>query len=289
MVQFFDFCKEIPFSTWSEFRISWFDRIQAEQRSTLPRAESKSHDVHRRRYAFRGQACASWPLWTSFDRVFAEYKKLEDPRSIYEDYFRNFIVASIRNGVTDYRDLTRTEPEYVLDENKLPLESLTKYESLARHWGLPTRLLDWTWSVYVATFFAFWRLEDLQEPHSAIWVLDLDETLQCFDDSIYFVDDIYPNNPNRLAQDGIYTRNMSNVLMLDQLFERDLGRYRKRPRFPVLFKALIPTGEKFDILSDLDRMRISRLRMFPGQEGLVSHYRHALRSILEEHESRVRI
>jgi hypothetical protein len=280
----FDFLVELPFANWSEFRGSVSERIKDAQSACLPKSAVEKYDFETRRYIFRGHACSSWPLWASFDRIFAQHKKLEDPRDVYEDFFRTFLVDSIRNGVNDDRDWIGVKRQDIMDRAKYPMEGLTKFESLARHWGLPTRLLDWTWSVYVAAFFAFWREVDLVEDNVAIWALDIDEAIRCFDESVAFIEEIYPGNQNRTAQEGVYTINKSNVLRLDSLFMRGNARYRVTPKFPILFKCLLPRSGMDQIVRDLRQMRISPIKMFPGKDGLVLYYRQFLGDRLQSLE-----
>ncbi len=57
-----------------------------------------------------------------------------------------------------------------------PLSDPTAWLCLMRHYGLPTRLLDWSASVFVAAFFAVW--EQNGEP-ADIWALDTARLNEC--------------------------------------------------------------------------------------------------------------
>jgi hypothetical protein len=104
---------------------------------------------------FRGSRVAAWSLKPSISRSYRMNTVDE----------RNFTNRFRSRGGTRRRDA----PAY---------DDLPHWLSLARHYGLPTRLLDWSRSPLVALYFA---LEDyLYEPASgppapadaAIWVLD---------------------------------------------------------------------------------------------------------------------
>jgi len=55
------------------------------------------------------------------------------------------------------------------------LHHFVEWLALMRHYGAPTRLMDWTWSFYVAVFFAMHDIPPESEDNCAVWALNLDE------------------------------------------------------------------------------------------------------------------
>lgn len=98
---------------------------------------------HRSRSAFRGVAEANWEMETSLMRLKGEYWKLED------HLLRNFRKYAHRD---------------VVDR-----DSFWYWLSVAQHHGLPTRLLDWTYSPFVALHFATDDLTKM-DVDGAVWV-----------------------------------------------------------------------------------------------------------------------
>jgi hypothetical protein len=85
-------------------------------------------------FLFRGQGNAEWSLSTSFDRAFAAIND-KDRDKIENALYRNF------------KQEIASQIDPIPDDNVLM--------ALAQHYGLPTRLLDWSESPYIASFFAF--------------------------------------------------------------------------------------------------------------------------------------
>lgn len=103
---------------------------------------------YRSSFAFRGLSDSSYLLETSL-------KRLQGPFWLLEKHLlRNF---------RKYAQLEARE-----------LSSFWHLLSIAQHHGLPTRLLDWTYSPYIALHFATANLERFDQD-GAIWVVDYEK------------------------------------------------------------------------------------------------------------------
>jgi len=100
---------------------------------------------HRSNFAFRGRASADEPLVTSLQRLGGDARALEG------HLLRNFRKYARRDDV--------------------PFDSVWNWLALGQHHGLPTRLLDWTYSPAVALHFATERLES-QADDGVVWTFD---------------------------------------------------------------------------------------------------------------------
>ena len=83
---------------------------------------------HRSSYAFRGMVDSSWEMKSSLMRIEGEFNKFE------KHLLRNFQKYA-------HRDVVERD-------------SFWNWLTVAQHHGLPTRLLDWTYSPFVALHFA---------------------------------------------------------------------------------------------------------------------------------------
>src|SRR5437762_1367074 len=91
----------------------------------------------RSNFAYRGMSDAAQPLVTSLIRLGGPYQKQET------HLLRNFRKYAQRDSV--------------------PRDSVWNWLALGQHHGLPTRLLDWTFSPYVGLHFATQSLECYRE------------------------------------------------------------------------------------------------------------------------------
>lgn len=126
--------QEVRAETWEELRELLF-------------ADAWREDIGRIRspYVFRGQSNAGYSLETSLQR---------------------FIGDSDRWHLEWH--LLRSSNHYARDELEyVPFGA--EFKAIAQHHGLPTRVLDWTYSPYVAAYFATRGRQDVD---GVIWAVD---------------------------------------------------------------------------------------------------------------------
>ena len=206
----------------------------------------------RGRYLFRGQRDATWPLSPSFDRSFPD--------------------VPVQDRLTLEKNL--------LDEFKRQCESDRALQStiadpigliaLAQHHGLPTRLLDWSDSPYIAAFFAYQHalhafggtVDTLTGDPVAIWILDSNHFVWNERFGVQIVAPPAWDNARLFSQSGRFT--------LSRTPHRSLQEYVTSfgdPGRGALQLALLPLTEAPEALANLDLMGINSATMFPGLDG----------------------
>jgi hypothetical protein len=199
----------------------------------------------RGQYLFRGAGDADWKLSTAFDRRF-DGVPLEPRMRLWDD-----LVAQWRQGCVD----AGVPPSVTEDEQAL--------WALGQHHGLPTRMLDWSMSPYVAAFFAF-RSHLLRDPgghgQAAVWVLHLQDPVWASGGVEIIAAPVVANNRLR-NQSGRFTLCRAAVTCLEEYVERLTDG-------PALTRCLLPTEETAVALGDLDAMGITDHELFPDLTGL---------------------
>jgi len=225
--------RTITYANWVEFKRDLFLELYPDGR------------FRRGQYLFRGVGDADWPLATAFDRQFG-HVPLEVRMHLWDD-----LIAEWRQGCTD----AGVPPEVTQDDQAL--------WALGQHHGLPTRMLDWSMSPYVAAFFAF-RSHLLRAPgghgQAAVWVLHLDNPVWAGPGVEIVAAPTLANNRLR-NQVGRFTLCRAAVASLEDYVERmtdDIA----------LTRCLIPTDEAMGALGDLDAMGITDHELFPDLTGL---------------------
>jgi FRG domain-containing protein len=105
-------------------------------------------------WIFRGQSCANWGLTTSLERAALGF---DLPLSNIWPIEKQLIEKFARHM-------------HIYLPNPPSRENVLEILALMQHHGAPTRLLDWTYSVYPAGYFAF--ESNCQGSDCAIWAIN---------------------------------------------------------------------------------------------------------------------
>jgi FRG domain len=215
--------------------------------------------LHRSNYAFRGRPVAAEDLTTSLARLGGDTEAIERP------LLRHFRKYAARDAV--------------------PVDSTWNWLALAQHHGLPTRLLDWTYSPYVALHFATARACAM-ERDGAVWMVDyvrvherapkpLREQLEREGANVFTTEMIasVAEDFGDLAALGEFV-----VFVEPPSFdERIVNQYAlfslaSRPDMQLdhscLRKIVVPAELKWEIRDKLDQANITERVLFPGLDGL---------------------
>jgi hypothetical protein len=247
---------DIRVCSWSELQ----DRLyEGSWRSNLQRFRSP--------FAFRGLSNTAFVPETTLTRLGGDFRRRE------QSLLRNFRKYAHRNAT--------------------PRDSLWNWIALAQHHGLPTRLLDWTFSPYVALHFAAVNRAEWSND-AMIWCVDcvkmkrylpsmLQRLLKTEDSDVLTVemlDEVAPTLAalERLSQKpfiaffdppSLDERITNQAALLSVSSRADLSVSRWLEDHDELFhRIVIPAKLKPEIRDKLDQANINERILFPGLDGL---------------------
>jgi len=237
--------KELIYRTWDEFKNELYKDLFSDGR------------YHSSQYVFRGQRDSNWSLEPSFDRWYRVWGDKNDRIALARRTMEEFIKACHEQG-------------HDIDEDPDGLEAL----SLAQHYGVPTRLLDWTDSPYVAAYFAFDAHIALTEKAEcdtiAIWALKSGVPIWSKDLGVELVRPIRRGNSRLRNQYGLFTISRTPL--------RSLEDYVRACEWKgeALVRMLMPVECAIDAIGDLSAMGLTPGRLFPDLEGAAATARQRL-------------
>jgi hypothetical protein len=170
-------------------------------------------------------------------------------------------------------------------------KDLLETAALAQHYGIPTRLLDWTYDIFVALFFAMTGAIE-KDGKLEIWALNkehlsfLKPTVSRV--NVDFITPHYANNPNLNAQKGLFTHwpvqlpSMVNEMQLLHggrvalVDRRSLDvlvaeNYRGEENISIFKRFTLPCSEAKKGCNILAKLGYDAARIFPGYSGVAEH------------------
>lgn len=246
--------------TWADLQTYLFD------------IHESSTDRYRSEFAYRGVSNAKHGLQTSLQRIG------RIPSEVEYNLIRNFQKYSPINTLIDNYD------------------NIWNWISLGQHHGLPTRLLDWTFSPNVALHFMTDHISTFNED-GAIWMVNFIELrnhlpkelqtrasgkkrltfsskeLQEFiGSSIEEINDFkidYGNGLVFFEPPSIDDRIVNQFALFSFMLDPDTDKLLWLNEHPTLFKKiLIPHTLKWEIRDKLDQANITERVIYPGLDGI---------------------
>ncbi|MBZ0157149.1 MAG: FRG domain-containing protein [Alphaproteobacteria bacterium] len=243
-------------TSWSELQDQLFD-------------ESWNPELgrFRSRYAFRGLSDSRYCLETTLIRMRGKYAELE------RHLLRNFRKYA-------HRDVVERD-------------SLWHWLSVAQHHGLPTRLLDWTYSPFIAMHFATANIEKF-DIDGVIWAVNYVKThrllpgklrlrlereganvftVEMLSESVGTLEELADLSPSGYTvffeppslddrivnQYALFSVMSDPHAVFDEWLAAHAGLWRK---------IVIPAALKWEIRDKLDQANVTERVLFPGLDGL---------------------
>jgi hypothetical protein len=153
---------------------------------------------------------------------------------------------------------------------ELAQQSLLDLMVVARHFGLKTRLLDWTSNPLAALWFA---CADTKSGDTFVYALVADDLQD---------KEVYKKDPFDPTKTRVFQPRLNNSRIVAQHGWFTLHRFSKKARAFIaieknrettthLTQILIPKGERGGMLESLEQFGISRRTLFPDLEGLCQY------------------
>ena len=254
-----------------------------------------SHTWNKGKYIFRGQASDRYKLTPSICRGGIGSFAYRSPHRMFSnsskgqvnfelDVLKQFLDGCDRSGlvVPGYSEQIKTrllnEPESFTNAFRQPWPQPALYEILAavQHYGIPTRLLDWTERSYVACYFAAssanFELDSISAK-LAIWALSTEHSRHW--KTVEIIRTPGGTSRNQAAQSGLFTTHKVDTFSLpvqdiyqpEALEDVEEIYSTAQAVFP-LMKLTLPVSEAPELLNLCSKLGVDGSTLFPGYHGV---------------------
>ena len=226
------------------------------------REKALSEDMLSGNLIFRGQKSSDFALTTHFHRLGRRNMR----RFFYDLGYLQHAVAATQN-----RKLDLNNPE-----------EFTELMFLGQHHGFPTPLLDWSFSPFVAAFFAFKDVEKNKSTagYARVFVFDRAVWQSIGLPAVDSVLDPRPalRNLEVLSRDNLRATPQQSIVMFSNMadIENCIKHFEGISGRKIIQYFDIPYSERNIVMAELRHMGITHSSMFPGLDGACQALREKL-------------
>ena len=231
--------KKINCESWSEFKELLYKTLYVNNKFV------------NKKYYFRGQRDSNWEIESSFDRYYKSFfQYMKTNKTDIENEILSTFQMNCKKIYKDLKNFTREE-----------------WLALGQHYGLPTRLVDWSLSPYIAAFFAFSGTEYYTYSDNAVsvYAIDTEHNIWNRESGIKLIQELSVENEHQIKQMGVFTYNSSNENTIESYLNYMASKNENIEK--CMMKFIIPLHENKNALTDLEAMGITYLSLFSGYDG----------------------
>ena len=250
-------------------------------------------------FLFRGMENSSYSLLPSI------FRKVKTKQPYGE--IENYKYLALNKEIDILKNFIQEASTYIYNLNSVS-QKFVRWLELAQHYGVPTRLLDWSNNPLVALYFA---CESNSQEEAIVWILHrgnyvkyiskeenrvnnkkkIEELIEelLSESDVKEQETIMPKFPliytpyyfdNRMSAQGSWfmawgTKNDALENMVEEYILYEFTRQRKqtyvytgKSKKKFLFRFLIPKSNKQSIMRQLDHIGINAKTLFPGLDGI---------------------
>lgn len=216
-----------------------------------------------RGWIYRGQCDSKWTLVSSYQRYCKELDHITTNAKFRYSH-EKMMVKSFKEHISMYT-------------SQVPPENILECLSFMQHHGTPTRLLDWSFSPYVAAYFAvrcgFGDFSIYCMNHKALSKIYKNhfgdkfenmkkKVLAQRDKSFLFAYEPEYKHKRLVAQQGVFTVPSSNYMSIDELMHEGVDIPQRHFK-----KLIIPSCKRVEWIKNLMYMNINEATLFPDFDG----------------------